>query len=110
MTELDSIGVASKEHGENFTLQSTLCKLIFVRVVRVAHLGMCFGVRDAIALALEHAAGGPLTILGDLFHNPTVLSALHAKGIAVAQDVRRDDLGARALSTGRPGQAPIAAS
>jgi 4-hydroxy-3-methylbut-2-en-1-yl diphosphate reductase len=47
---------------------------------------MCFGVRDAIALALEHADTGPLTILGDLVHNPTVLSALEAKGIAVAQD------------------------
>jgi 4-hydroxy-3-methylbut-2-en-1-yl diphosphate reductase len=58
-----------------------------MRVVRAAHLGMCFGVRDAIALALEHAAAGPLTILGDLVHNPTVLSALEAKGIAVAQDV-----------------------
>jgi 4-hydroxy-3-methylbut-2-enyl diphosphate reductase len=48
---------------------------------------MCFGVRDAIALALEHADGGPLTILGDLVHNPTVLSGLEAKGIAVAQEV-----------------------
>ena len=48
---------------------------------------MCFGVRDAIELALEHADAGPLTILGDLVHNPTVLSALEAKGIAVAQDV-----------------------
>jgi 4-hydroxy-3-methylbut-2-enyl diphosphate reductase len=48
---------------------------------------MCFGVRDAIALALEHADAGPLTILGDLVHNPTVLSALAAKGIAVAQDI-----------------------
>ena len=48
---------------------------------------MCFGVRDAIDLALEHADVGPLTILGDLVHNPTVLEALDAKGIAVAQDV-----------------------
>jgi len=48
---------------------------------------MCFGVRDAIALALEHADAGPLTVLGDLVHNPTVLSALEAKGIAVAQNV-----------------------
>lgn len=48
---------------------------------------MCFGVRDAIALALEHADAGPLTILGDLVHNPTVLSALEAKGIGVAQNV-----------------------
>ena len=48
---------------------------------------MCFGVRDAIALALEHANAGPLTILGDLVHNPTVLTALDARGISIAQDV-----------------------
>ena len=60
-----------------------------MRILRATHLGMCFGVRDAIALALEHADAGPLTILGDLVHNPTVLNALEAKGIAVAQDVAR---------------------
>jgi 4-hydroxy-3-methylbut-2-enyl diphosphate reductase len=48
---------------------------------------MCFGVRDAVALALEHAAAGPLTILGDLVHNPTVLRTLEARGIGAAQDV-----------------------
>jgi 4-hydroxy-3-methylbut-2-enyl diphosphate reductase len=58
-----------------------------MRILRAAHLGMCFGVRDAIDLALEHADAGPLTILGDLVHNPTVLGALEAKGIAVARDV-----------------------
>jgi 4-hydroxy-3-methylbut-2-en-1-yl diphosphate reductase len=58
-----------------------------MRILRAAHLGMCFGVRDAIALALEHADAGPLTILGDLVHNPTVLRALEAKGVAVADDV-----------------------
>ena len=57
-----------------------------MRILRAAHLGMCFGVRDAIALALAHADAGPLTILGDLVHNPTVLRALEAKGIAVAQE------------------------
>jgi 4-hydroxy-3-methylbut-2-enyl diphosphate reductase len=58
-----------------------------MRILRATHLGMCFGVRDAIALAVEHADAGPLTILGDLVHNPTVLNTLEAKGIAVAQDV-----------------------
>ena len=58
-----------------------------MHIIRADHLGMCFGVRDAITLALEHADAGPLTILGDLVHNPTVLSDLQAKGIAVAQDV-----------------------
>ena len=60
-----------------------------MRILRAAHLGRCFGVRDAIALAVEHADAAPLTILGDLVHNPTVLGALAAKGIAVAQDLGR---------------------
>ena len=58
-----------------------------MNIVRATHLGMCFGVRDAIDLALEHAGAAPLTILGDLVHNPTVLRALEAKGIAIAHDV-----------------------
>lgn len=57
-----------------------------MRILHAEHLGMCFGVRDAIALALDHAAGGGLTILGDLVHNPTVLATLESSGIAVAQD------------------------
>lgn len=48
---------------------------------------MCFGVRDAIDLALEHRQAGPLTILGDLVHNPAVLSGLRAKGIAIETDL-----------------------
>jgi 4-hydroxy-3-methylbut-2-en-1-yl diphosphate reductase len=58
-----------------------------MRILRADHLGMCFGVRDAIAIALEHADAGPVTILGDLVHNPTILRGLEAKGIAVADDV-----------------------
>jgi 4-hydroxy-3-methylbut-2-enyl diphosphate reductase len=48
---------------------------------------MCFGVRDAIDLALEHAGAGPLTILGDLVHNPTVLATLAARGVVAVPDV-----------------------
>jgi len=48
---------------------------------------MCFGVRDAIALAHEHAATAPLTILGDLVHNATVSAELRRRGIAIAQDL-----------------------
>ena len=58
-----------------------------MKIIRAQHLGMCFGVRDAIALALEHAEAGPLTILGDLVHNPEVLSDLRSKGIATADAV-----------------------
>lgn len=60
-----------------------------MKIIRAGHLGMCFGVRDAIALALEQAEAGPLTILGDLVHNPAVLAALRAKGIATADVVAR---------------------
>jgi 4-hydroxy-3-methylbut-2-enyl diphosphate reductase len=58
-----------------------------MNIVRAQHLGMCFGVRDAIALASEHSGARPLTILGDLVHNPTVTAALRAKGIAVALEL-----------------------
>jgi 4-hydroxy-3-methylbut-2-en-1-yl diphosphate reductase len=58
------------------------------RIIRAEHLGMCFGVRDAIALAHEHAKTGPLTILGELVHNRTVSAGLQARGIAIAHDIR----------------------
>jgi 4-hydroxy-3-methylbut-2-en-1-yl diphosphate reductase len=57
-----------------------------IHIIRAQHLGMCFGVRDAIALAFDRAASGPLTILGDLVHNPVVLSALRARQIAIVRD------------------------
>jgi 4-hydroxy-3-methylbut-2-enyl diphosphate reductase len=60
-----------------------------MRIIRAAHHGMCFGVRDAITMAVEHADAGPLTILGDLVHNPSVLRALEAKGVEVAHDAAR---------------------
>jgi 4-hydroxy-3-methylbut-2-enyl diphosphate reductase len=58
-----------------------------MQVIRADHLGMCFGVRDAIELALDRADVAPLTILGDLVHNTAVLAELRAKGIATASDV-----------------------
>jgi 4-hydroxy-3-methylbut-2-enyl diphosphate reductase len=57
-----------------------------IHVIRAEHLGMCFGVRDAIQLALDRAETAPLTILGDLVHNQDVLAALRSRGIAVARD------------------------
>jgi len=59
-----------------------------MKVLRATHLGMCFGVRDAITLALDQARYQPLTILGDLVHNETVLDRLRRQGI---QTVRVGD-------------------
>ena len=56
-----------------------------MRIIRAEHMGMCFGVRDAIELALHEAAAGPLTVLGELVHNATVLIELRARGIQIAQ-------------------------
>jgi 4-hydroxy-3-methylbut-2-enyl diphosphate reductase len=56
-----------------------------MKIIRAEHLGMCFGVRDAIALAVETAKREPLTVLGDLVHNETVLAELRAKGIRFEQ-------------------------
>jgi 4-hydroxy-3-methylbut-2-enyl diphosphate reductase len=66
-----------------------------MKIIRAEHLGMCFGVRDAIALAVETAERGPLTILGDLVHNETVLAELRAKGIRVGQNPA--DIGTRTV-------------
>ena len=54
-----------------------------MKIIRAEHLGLCFGVRDAIALALSEAKERPLTILGDLVHNATVTAQLRAEGIQI---------------------------
>jgi 4-hydroxy-3-methylbut-2-enyl diphosphate reductase len=57
-----------------------------MKILRAEHLGMCFGVRDAIALATREAQAQPLTILGDLVHNETVLAELKGHGIEFQND------------------------
>jgi 4-hydroxy-3-methylbut-2-enyl diphosphate reductase len=48
---------------------------------------MCFGVRDAIEMAREAASREPLTILGELVHNETVLDELRARGIRLCREI-----------------------
>jgi 4-hydroxy-3-methylbut-2-enyl diphosphate reductase len=60
-----------------------------MNIIKAEHLGMCFGVRDAIALARSQASREPVTILGDLVHNESVMEGLRASGIAVETDPRR---------------------
>src|SRR5580658_3432640 len=71
----------------NFVMQSEITTLDpprrAVKILRATHLGMCFGVRDAIALAMRESRRQPLTILGELVHNESVLSELRARGIAI---------------------------
>ncbi|MBM3840101.1 MAG: 4-hydroxy-3-methylbut-2-enyl diphosphate reductase [Verrucomicrobia bacterium] len=54
-----------------------------MRILRAEHLGMCFGVRDAIHLALTTATQRPLTVLGELVHNENVLESLRREGVEI---------------------------
>ncbi len=66
-----------------------------MKVLMAEHMGMCFGVRDAIDLALRLTRQGPLTIMGDLVHNPDVLVQLETAGAARARHA--DEIQTRAL-------------
>lgn len=62
-----------------------------MKILKATHLGMCFGVRDAIDLALERSREENLTVLGELVHNETVNQSLRVHGIDLKrrlQDVR----------------------
>jgi 4-hydroxy-3-methylbut-2-en-1-yl diphosphate reductase len=56
-----------------------------MKILRAEHLGMCFGVRDAIAMAKAAGKQEPTTILGELVHNETVLEDLRKRGIRIAR-------------------------
>ncbi|MDC0143062.1 4-hydroxy-3-methylbut-2-enyl diphosphate reductase [Verrucomicrobia bacterium] len=58
-------------------------------IVRAEHLGMCFGVRDAIALAQREVTVHPLTVLGELVHNTTVLNNLEQRGVRFENEPER---------------------
>lgn len=60
-----------------------------MKILRATHLGMCFGVRDAVALALSRSKQQPVTVLGDLVHNETVLKTLREQGVKIEHQVAR---------------------
>ena len=50
-------------------------------VRRAEHLGMCFGVRDAINFARSKVAEHPITVMGELVHITSVLDDLKKRGV-----------------------------
>jgi 4-hydroxy-3-methylbut-2-enyl diphosphate reductase len=66
-----------KEQMKTNTLQSKVGLII----LRAEHIGMCFGVRDAISLAKRVVKSRPLTVLGELAHNASVLKDLRDRGV-----------------------------
>lgn len=59
----------------------TLQYKVKLTVLRSKHMGMCFGVRDAISMANRVVRSRPLTILGELVHNAKVLGDLKDQGV-----------------------------
>ena len=55
-----------------------------MKILLAENFGICFGVRDAIAQAEKLAAEQPLTILGELVHNPIVRERLRRQGVVEA--------------------------
>jgi 4-hydroxy-3-methylbut-2-enyl diphosphate reductase len=58
-----------------------------VEIVLAEAMGWCFGVRDAVNLALSHPHRDDLTIVGELVHDETVLGTLRAAGIRFVRSV-----------------------
>ena len=61
-----------------------------MKVSLASALGTCFGVKDAINLALEPQFKGELTIVGQLVHNRQVNESLKHNGISVVNTI--DDI------------------
>lgn len=58
-----------------------------MKVSMASALGTCFGVRDAINLALEPSFGADLTIVGQLVHNPQVNESLKNNGVDLVNGI-----------------------
>lgn len=58
-----------------------------MKVTVAKSLGTCFGVRDAIELAMDKAFTGNLTIIGELVHNPQIVQQLRENGVHIVDDL-----------------------
>lgn len=58
-----------------------------MRVTVATSLGTCFGVQDAIDLAMDESYRSDLTIIGQLVHNPQTVSTLRNKGVRIVDNL-----------------------
>lgn len=61
-----------------------------MRILRADAMGMCFGVRDAVEMALSSPDRHELTVLGELVHNADVGRRLRAAGIRSVASTQSD--------------------
>jgi 4-hydroxy-3-methylbut-2-enyl diphosphate reductase len=60
-----------------------------MKITLAQAMGTCFGVQDAIDMALDPAFCGKLTVVGQLVHNPQVVDRLRLNGVQI---VERDQI------------------
>jgi 4-hydroxy-3-methylbut-2-enyl diphosphate reductase len=63
-----------------------------MRVLRADEMGMCFGVRDALAVIEGVPDPQSVTIHGELVHNAVVLEDLRGRGFPMVREAERDGL------------------
>jgi 4-hydroxy-3-methylbut-2-enyl diphosphate reductase len=63
-----------------------------MKVLRAEAMGLCFGVRDALAIAANRPDPSKTTIHGELVHNETVLVQLRSRGFRMTPEADRDSL------------------
>jgi 4-hydroxy-3-methylbut-2-en-1-yl diphosphate reductase len=61
-----------------------------IKITLAKAMGSCFGVNDAVDMALEHPETDDLTILGQLVHNPQTVKRLEEKNIKLVPSI--DDI------------------
>jgi 4-hydroxy-3-methylbut-2-en-1-yl diphosphate reductase len=61
-----------------------------MRVIRAENMGLCFGVRDALAIMNGVDRPGEVTVHGELVHNPIVLDQLERRGFRTSDESTRD--------------------
>jgi len=61
-----------------------------MRIIRAEFMGLCFGVRDALAIARDTNRPESVSIYGELVHNPTIQGELVSRGFRVVSEQERD--------------------
>jgi len=68
-----------------------------VKITLAVAMGTCFGVQDAIDMALDPSYRGNLTIVGQLVHNPQITERLLANGVRIVERDQIDSITTQAV-------------
>jgi 4-hydroxy-3-methylbut-2-enyl diphosphate reductase len=68
-----------------------------IKITLAQAMGTCFGVQDAIDMALEPEFRGQLTVVGQLVHNPQVTERLLANGVLIVERDQIDTITTKAV-------------